>query len=126
MKDDLFLEEGDVLYIPKELQTVKISGEVLSPVTVVYSRNKTFKSYIRSAGGFTEKARRKRSYIKYANGSVKSARKIVFFNNYPTVRSGSEIIIPEGAIRRPISLTEIIGVTSSLLTIFILVNSLKK
>ena len=124
-KDDLFLEEGDMLFIPKELQTVKVSGEVLSPVTVVYSNNKTFISYVRSSGGFTEKARRKRSYIKYANGSVKSARKVFFFNSYPSVRPGSEIIVPEGAAKRPVSVTEIIGVTSSLLTIFFLVNSLK-
>jgi protein involved in polysaccharide export with SLBB domain len=124
-KLDLFLEVGDVLNIPKELQTVKISGEVLSPVTVVYSQNKTFRSYIASAGGFTEKSRRKRSYIKYANGSMKSAKKIIFFNIYPRVRSGSEIIVPEGAVRRSISITELVGVTTSLLTLYILLKSLK-
>ncbi len=124
-KIDLFLEEGDVLNIPKELQTVKVSGEVLSPVTVIFSQNKAFKSYIGNAGGFTEKARRKRSYIKYANGSVKGVKKIFVFNTYPRVRPGSEIIVPEGAIKRPISITELIGVTSSLLTIYILLNSLK-
>ena len=123
-KEDLFLEEGDVLHVPKELQTVRVSGEVLSPVTIVYSNNKSFKSYVRSAGGFTEKARRKRSYIKYANGSVKSARKILFINNYPSVKSGAEIIIPEGSPRRPVSLTELIGITSGLLTVFFLINSL--
>jgi protein involved in polysaccharide export with SLBB domain len=124
-KDDLFLEEGDILFVPKELQTVKLSGEVLSPVTVVYSNGKAFKSYIRSAGGFTEQARRKRSYIKYANGSVKSARKILLFNSYPSVRPGSEIIVPEGSVKRPISFTELIGIASSLLTVFFLINSLK-
>jgi len=124
-KEDLFLEEGDVLFVPKELQTVKVTGEVLSPVTVVYSNNKTFKSYVKSAGGFTEASRRKRSFIKYANGSVKSAGKILFFNTYPSVKPGSEIIVPEGAPRRPVSLTEIIGITSSLLTVFFLINSLK-
>lgn len=124
-KEDLFLEEGDVLNIPKELQTVRVSGQVLSPVTVIYSGGKGFIDYVASAGGFTEKARRKRSYIKYANGSVKSARRIIAFNTYPHVRPGSEIIVPEGAVRRPINVTELIGVTSSLLTVYILLNSLK-
>jgi len=124
-KEDLFLEEGDVLNIPKELQTVRVSGQVLSPITVIYSGGKGFKDYVASAGGFTEKARRKRSYIKYANGSVKGAKKIFVFNIYPRVRSGSEIIVPEGPVKRPVSITELIGVSSSLLTIYILLNSLK-
>ena len=58
-KQDLFLENGDILNVPKELQTVKVSGEVLSPNTVIYSRNKTFKSYILNAGGFAENAKKK-------------------------------------------------------------------
>jgi protein involved in polysaccharide export with SLBB domain len=124
-KKDLFLEEGDVLNIPKELQTVKVSGQVLSPVTVIFSQNKAFRSYIGNAGGFTEKARRKRSYIKYANGSVKGAKRIFVFNTYPRVRPGSEIIVPEGPVKRPVSITELIGVSSSILTIYILLNSLK-
>ncbi|MBC7759200.1 MAG: SLBB domain-containing protein [Phormidesmis sp. FL-bin-119] len=124
-KEDLFLEEGDVLYVPKELQTVKVTGEVLSPVTVVFSPYKTFRSYVRNAGGFTEQARRKRSYIMYANGSVKSVRKILFFNSYPSVSPGSQIIVPGGAAKRAVSLGEVIGLTSSLLTIFLLLNSLK-
>lgn len=123
-KHDLILEEGDIINIPKQLQTVKVSGEVLSPVTIVYSRGKSLKGYVASAGGFTDIAKRKRSYIKYANGSVKSARRILVFNTYPTVRPGSEIIIPEGTLKRPLSLTELIGVTSSLITIFLLIKAL--
>lgn len=111
--------------MPKELQTVKVSGEVLSPVTVVHAKNKSFKRYVNSAGGFTEKARRKRSYIKYANGSVKSATSLFVFNFYPVVRPGSEIIIPVGNAKSPISLAEVIGITSSLFTVYLLFKTLK-
>ena len=121
---DLFLEANDVLNIPKELQTVKISGEVLSPVTVIFSKNKSLKSYVSNAGGFTEKSNRKKSFVKYANGSMRSVEKVFFFKKYPQVLPGSEIIIPEGAVKTPLKISEIIGVTSSLLTIFILLNSL--
>ena len=123
-KQDLFLEANDVLNIPKELQTVKISGEVLSPVTVIFSKNKGLKSYVSNAGGFTEKSNLKKSYVKYANGSMKSVKKVFIFKKYPQVLPGSEIIIPEGSVRTPLKVSEIIGVTSSLLTIFVLLNSL--
>ncbi len=122
---DIFMEEGDVLNIPKQLQTVKVDGEVLSPVTVVYEDNKGFKDYISSAGGFGEKAKKKRSYIRYANGAVKSTSRFLFINSYPRVRPGSEIIVPDGAVKRPISFTELIGVSSSLITLYLLINSLK-
>ena len=42
---DLILEEGDALRIPKELQTVKVNGEVLYPVTTSYADGKSFKFY---------------------------------------------------------------------------------
>jgi protein involved in polysaccharide export with SLBB domain len=122
--EDIFLEGGDVLFIPKQLQTVKISGEVLSPVTVVYYKNAGFKNYIKQAGGFGEKARKKQSYVKYANGKVKSAGKFLFFSFYPSLDPGSEIFVPTGQPRKQISLTEIIGVSSSLITLYLLINSL--
>src|SRR5690606_36743505 len=45
-RGDLILEDGDVIHVPKELQTVKVSGEVLAPSTAVYSPSKGFKQYI--------------------------------------------------------------------------------
>lgn len=123
-KADIFLEEGDVLNIPKQLQTVKVSGEVLSPVTVVYSKNKSFKQYVANAGGFSEKAKRKRSYIKYANGAVKSTKKVFFFSFHPRVKPGSEIVVPEGPGKRPFNVSEWVGVTSSLVTLLLLFNQL--
>src|SRR5690606_9083981 len=42
-RGDLILEDGDVIYVPKELQTVRISGEVLAPSTAIYAPSKGFK-----------------------------------------------------------------------------------
>jgi protein involved in polysaccharide export with SLBB domain len=41
---DLILQEGDVLSIPKLLQTVRMRGEVLFPTTARYLENNGFKS----------------------------------------------------------------------------------
>lgn len=123
-KDDIFLEEGDILTIPKQLQTVKVSGQVLSPVTVVFSSNKGFKQYISNAGGFAERARKKSAYIIYANGSVKSAKKFLFFNNYPDVKPGSEIFVPKKAEGRKLQPGEIVGITSGLTSLMAIIVAL--
>lgn len=113
---DLILEEGDILRVPKQLQTVKVSGEVLSPVTVVYSSNKGFKQYISQAGGFSQRALRKRSYVVYANGSARSTSKFLFFNNYPKVKPGAEIFVPQRLERERMNAAQWVGLGSGIAT----------
>ncbi|MGK9117693.1 SLBB domain-containing protein [Olivibacter jilunii] len=113
---DLILEEGDILRVPKQLQTVKVSGEVLSPVTVVYSSNKGFKQYISQAGGFSQRALRKRSYVVYANGSARSTSKFLFFNNYPKIKPGSEIFVPQRLERERMNAAQWVGLGSGIAT----------
>ncbi len=98
-RGDLILEDGDVIRVPKELQTVEVSGEVLAPSTAIYAPNKGFKQYINQAGGFSQRALRKNAYIIYANGSVKSTNRFLFFNNYPPVKPGAEIFVPQAPER---------------------------
>jgi len=113
-KFDLILEEGDVLRVPKQLQTVKVSGEVLYPTTSVYNSGKGFRQFISDAGGFSDHSLKKRAYIIYANGSVKSTRKVFFFNNYPMVKPGAEIFVPKKAEQKKLSASEIVGLTSGI------------
>ncbi|WP_017258035.1 polysaccharide biosynthesis/export family protein [Pedobacter arcticus] len=113
-KIDLYLENGDIINVPKGLQTVKVSGEVLSPNTVVFRKAKTFKSYVANAGGFGQKALKRRSYIIYANGSVRSTKKFLFFNNYPIVKTGAEIFVPKKEEKKAMSTGEIIGISTGI------------
>ena len=121
---DLYLQEGDIILIPKQLQTISIKGQVFSPVTTAYVSNKSFKFYISSAGGFTPKANRKRSYVKYANGKTVSTKKFLFLNIYPKLKPGSEIFIPDNPNNTPLSITELVSVTSSILTLYLLITKL--
>lgn len=123
-KEDLFLQEGDILSIPRELQTVRVSGEVLSPVTVVYSKGKSFKNYISNAGGFAERAKRKRAYIIYANGAVESTGNFLFFRNYPNVKPGAEIFVPKKPEGRKMSAGEVVGITSGLASLAAIIVAL--
>ena len=113
-KYDLIMEEGDILIVPKQLQTVKVNGEVLSPVTIVFDGNKGFKEYISNAGGFTQKALKKRTYILYPNGSIQSTKRFLVFNNYPIVKSGAEIFVPTKAEKRRLTTSETIGLASAI------------
>ncbi len=93
-EDDLIIIEGDVLEIPIEPQTIKISGEVLYPTNVKYNHNFTFNDYITQAGGITSNSVKKRSYVIYSNGSIDRTRQFLFFRSYPKIEKGAEIIIP--------------------------------
>lgn len=123
-REDIFLEEGDVISVPKQLQTVKIGGEVLSPVTVVYSRNKGFKQYISNAGGFGNRAKKRASYVVYANGTVQSTGKFLFFNNYPSVKPGAQIFVPKKPEARRMTPGEWIGLSSGLASVAAIIVSL--
>ena len=120
--ENILLQAGDVLRIPKLLETVRIQGEVLLPVTVKYRAGQTFQDYISQSGGFTARSQRKRSFIVYANGSVDRTRKFMFFNIYPRVEPGSEVVIPRQTTAR-LTPQQIIStattITSSLFTLIL-------
>lgn len=126
-KYDLILNDGDTLRIPKQLQTVRINGEVLYPALVRYDRKLNFKDYIIGAGGFAERSSKKRSYVVYANGSVKGTRSFLFFKNYPELSPGSEIYVPIRRERERLRTGEVLTLSAALVTMAaILFNAFRK
>ncbi|TVP43485.1 MAG: polysaccharide biosynthesis protein [Mongoliibacter sp.] len=121
---DLILEEGDIISIPKELQTVRMRGEVLFPTTARFQDFRGFRSYISRAGGFTEDARRGKSYVVYANGDVQRTRKFLFLKFYPHIEPGAEIIVPKRPERQPMTAQAWIGLATSMATLALLINNL--
>ncbi len=130
---DMILQDGDVLRIPKEPQTVRMQGEVLYPTSTRYLNGLNFKHYISEAGGFTELSARKRSYVVYANGSVDRTRKLLgLFNVYPRIEPGAEIVVPrlnakQLASQQLLQTVQILSATiGSVSTLFLLIKSLGK
>ncbi len=111
---DLILEDGDVIRVPKMLQIVKITGEVLNPNGIVYKKGKGLKQYINGAGGFTTNALKRNVYIKYANGSAEAAKRFLFFSAYPTIKPGAEIFVPKRAEREPMTTQGWIAISTGL------------
>ncbi|WP_221390644.1 SLBB domain-containing protein [Dyadobacter sp. NIV53] len=118
--EDLIVQEGDIIRIPKRLETVQVIGSVLYPTTVKYGKGMAFSDYISQSGGFTTQSLRKSSYIKYPNGNVDRTRRFLFFNVYPKVEPGSEIYVPQRAapaLSPQQAITTTTGVLSSIMTL---------
>lgn len=93
-KTDLLLQEGDLIFVPKPVQTVTVSGAVYLPGMMVYDKSK-LKEYIGSAGGFSRDAVKKHTYVAYADGSVKATKRFLWVKRYPKVKPGAHIYVPE-------------------------------
>ncbi len=71
---DIYLENGDEVVIPAKSDVVMISGEVMMPQAVVWSENQDLKNYIAGAGGFSDRADKKRILVVKPNGEVLNAK----------------------------------------------------
>ena len=95
LQRDIILEEGDEIIIPQLRNTIALTGEVLKPVSVQYLQNKSFKYYISSAGGFSAKAKKGKSFVVYSNGRSKKAGSFLgLFRTYPKILPGSKVVVP--------------------------------
>lgn len=120
---DLFLEPGDVLDIPTEMQTVRVEGEVLFPLSVRYDEGMSLRDFVNRAGGFSEQALRRRSYVIYANGEVDRTRNILMFRNYPEITPGATIVVPRADEKKDISTQERIAIWSSIVSVAAIVTN---
>lgn len=123
-KYDLILEEGDELFIPSERQTVRIQGEVMSPSLMRYEKGKSLADYINQSGGFSSQAKRNGVYVVYANGNTRGTSNFLFFKTYPKLMPGAVIYVPKREERKRLSTQEIIGITTGVATVAVLINTL--
>lgn len=91
---DLYLNNGDRINIPEFMQTVKITGSVQNPFSITYEEGKNAKYYIERSGGFDSDALKRKTYVRYPNGTT-AVTKSFIVKNYPEVKPGSQIIVPE-------------------------------
>ncbi len=120
--EDLILESGDMISVPRELKTIRMRGRVLYPSTIRYEKGKRLRHYIDQTGGFDTRAKRSRTYVVYANGEVSRTKQFLFFRTYPKAAPGCEVIVPVKPLKIPLKPGEIIGLTSGLATLAVLVT----
>lgn len=115
-KNDLVLEEGDVITIPKEKMDVRISGQVLFPTRVVFDGTLDLEDYLGRAGGIADNARKGKIYVLYPNGNAAKTSTFLFWRSYPKVTPGAEIIVPKKheSERRRLTTGEVIGISTAI------------
>ena len=114
-KYDLILKSGDKISIPSIIQTMEVNGAVLFPISIRVSNGKRARHYIHKAGGFSERAFKRKTYVVYANGTVKGTKKsFLFINSFPKVDPGSQVYVPVKSEKRNLSTQEIIGISTGL------------
>lgn len=106
---DLVLREGDVLFIPEYINTVKISGAVMYSNTVLYKRGESLRYYINQAGGYGNLAKKKKAYVVYMNGTVSRLKS----RDKKAIEPGCEIIVPSKEEKKRMSAAEILGMGST-------------
>ena len=67
---DIVLRNGNIIYIPEYINTVKVSGAVMYPNTVLYQEGENLKYYINRAGGFGNSARKHKVFVINLNGKA--------------------------------------------------------
>jgi len=123
---DLLVQSGDTLFVPKKLETVRLRGELLNPTTVRHQNNKTTKYYINNAGGFKSRADKSKTYVIYPNGLARATKKFLFFNIYPNVVAGSEIIVPQKLEKKSsLGIGNLTGIFTTVATLVLAITQIK-
>jgi protein involved in polysaccharide export with SLBB domain len=73
-RDDLLLENGDLIRVPIKDGLVQIQGEVMFATAVAYDDELDLEAYIKRAGGFSQNADTSRIVIAHRDGSFTDSR----------------------------------------------------
>ena len=121
--NSFLLKNGDNVVVPKYDNTISVSGAVPQKTILDFEFNNSFKKSIVNSGGFSENADKKRAYVIYPNGLKKQTRSFLFFKNYPKIIPGSSIIVPPKPEKNRTNVAEIVGYSTSLVSIIALIKS---
>lgn len=118
--ENITLREGDMLVVPQYTATVKISGEVRHPITINYKKGEKLSYYIKHAGGYTDRAKKGDVYAIYMNGGVSEVSKF----SSKDIKPGCEIVVPMKNASRKLSTTELVTISSSIVSISTMIVTL--
>lgn len=117
---DIVLQDGDELFIPGQLNTVSITGEVMYPNTVAYNKDMRANDYIDQAGGYSLKSKKSRAFAINPNGTVKR------LSHYSKIEPGATIIIPAKKMTDKMNSSQILSMTMSMASMgAVIVSALK-
>lgn len=103
-KDDLLLQDGDSLLIPKRPQEVLVIGEVHNQGAQIFQPGLTVKEYIEHTGGLTKEAEKSEIFVVKANGFAfgKDSPSVGNLENVQ-LHAGDTIFVPQRVERYAIA-----------------------
>jgi len=132
--NDFSLEDGDEVFVPRNLNTVSVLGEVYNPATFKYGReNMTVSYYIESAGGLKESSDKKHIYLIKANGSIITNKKVDVLSI--VMEPGDAVVVPQKIkytnnqkvfVETVDAIFKIATLLATVVTLAVTVNALKK
>ena len=117
---DVVLREGDNLIVPEYNGTVKVSGNVMYPNTVVYHAGKNYKYYINQAGGYGNHAKKTKTWVIYQNGTMAQV------GHGAKIEPGCEIVVPTKPKSDPARTQQWISIAQSVFSMAAMVTILIK
>jgi protein involved in polysaccharide export with SLBB domain len=90
---NIVLQPGDSMHIPEYTPSVKVSGAVNSPGSVLWRQGASLSYYVSAAGGYMQQAQKGQVSVRFANGEVRTRRGGLFGSD-PTPGPGSEVSVP--------------------------------
>ena len=95
-KHNLVLNEGDSIIIPKIMDVVHITGELMNlqgnSISAPYFNSKRANFYVKNfAGGFSRSNDKSNTVVVYPNGITKKSKNFILFKVSPKVSKGSTI-----------------------------------
>lgn len=91
-RDNMLLENGDVIRIPRKDGLVLVSGEVLFPNAVAFDGSLSLKEYIDRAGGFTQSADNARVVVAHRDGAFQQVDTSKLFAD-ASIKAGDQILV---------------------------------
>lgn len=101
---DISVRAGDVLVVPKRPGYVLVQGQVYGATAVAYRPGKSAKWYLTQAGGTTNMANRKATFVIRANGTVIGNHSAFWISGEglnAALQPGDMIVVPEKALGGP-------------------------
>lgn len=92
--DDIIVQAGDRLEIPRYDPTVLVTGSVAFETRVRYEEGLDLSDYLSRAGGATEEGNASRATVRYPNGELRTTRRTLGVRRTPRVEPGSTITVP--------------------------------
>jgi polysaccharide biosynthesis/export protein len=94
--DNLVLEDGDQIMIPRFNPVVRVQGAVNAPSNVTYVPGRDLNYYIRSAGGGSRSADKSRAYVTQPSGKLESVRvRWLLPDGVPQPKPGAVVTVPD-------------------------------